>query len=682
MSTGEGSKGRAARDPKELFASRLAESGLEPRDAKHLGLKLLTGKQAMRLSPAFAPVPSLRIQYHDERGRATGFYRLRYLEKPPGFKGQVGDPQRYAQPPNTAPTVYLPRTRAWEALLQSSEPLHLTEGELKAACACKHGFPTIALGGVWSWRSAKRGEALIPEIKRWRWKDRTVYIAFDSDSATNPQVARACTELCEALTALGAMPHVVTIPQLEANKKTAIDDLIVSQGREAYAAAVTDSKPFSQAKELWQLNGEVAYIKDPGLVVVMQDGRKLAPQAFVTHAYSNRVYHRQAVRKDGSALIEEEPLARAWLEWPLRAELSRITYAPGQSRVTRANEFNSWRGWGIEPKKGDATPWKELLDHLFGKKREERRWFEAWLAKPLQEPGTKMNTAAVLWGVRKGTGKSLVGYSMGRIYGVNFAEIGEDDLASSFNEWARDRQFVMVDDVASAQTRGPLAERLRTMITRRTLRINIKFLPAYEVPDCVNYYFTANHPDALTREDFERRYFVHEVDAVPRERQFYRRYLDWLDKGGAAALFHHLLGIDASWLHAGDHAPETEAALAMTRDTKSDIASWVERLREDPDGALRLGGAVVSRPVLTTQELLRIYDPDGKTRVTANGLGREMKRAGFRQVNGGKVVWTPQGPQRLYAVRDIEVWLRASPKAIADACTVQTAKAAPKKKRF
>jgi hypothetical protein len=103
----------------------------------------------------------------------------------------------------------------------------------------------------------------------------------------------------------------------------------------------------------------------------------------------------------------------------------------------------------------------------------------------------------------------------------------------------------------------------------------------------------------------------------------------------------------------------------MMRDSKSDIGIWVQQLREDPDSILRIGEVQINLDLFTTKRLLALYDSDGKTRVTANGLGREMKRAGFRQAFDGKVIRVgSKSVDRYYVVRNTEKWLRAGLKEI------------------
>ena len=74
-----------------------------------------------------------------------------------------------------------------------------------------------------------------------------------------------------------------------------------------------------------------------------------------------------------------------------------------------------------------------------------------------------------------------------------------------------------------------------------------------------------------------------------------------------------------------------------------------------------MGEVRLEKDLFTSKELLQLYDPGSSTGTTANGLGRELARAGVRQVLGGRPVRLPDGSQgRYYAVRSAEAWLTAS----------------------
>jgi hypothetical protein len=679
------SPGAHTTTPRALALADLVRSGLDEADARVMGLKFLSGGQTAALGPTFKDRPSIQIPYYSRAGRPTGFFRVRYLGPDEGLDALARRPQRYAQAAGTSPEVYFPRRPGlnWEkAAAAEAVPLWITEGEKKSACACKAGILTLGLGGVWSWKSAKEHVAFLPVLAEFAWRGREVRVAFDSDVATNAQVLRALLALARELTRRGARVKVVEIKEGPEGRKRGLDDLIVAEGRRALDELEEDAKPFSESEELWLMNEEVVYIKDPGLVVVLSDGRKMSASAFKEHAYANRFYVETKVDKEGEARQVDKPIAPAWLSWPHRAELARITYEPGAPRVTARREYNYWKGWGCEPRAGDASPWTELLDYLFGKNVGTRTWFERWCAWPLQHPGDKLYTAAVVWGVATGTGKSLVGYSLAKIYGDNFAEITDQDLQGQFNEWAENKQFVMGDDVAGSEHKKGTADRLKFMVTRQQIRLNPKYVPSFVLPDRINYYFNSNHPDAFFVEDDDRRYFVHEAPPVPREPEFYKRYDAWLrSKAGPPALFGHLLRLDLGDFDPKGRAFETRAKRAMISDAKSDVAAWVSRLAEDPDSVLRLGEVKLERDLFTNAQLLALYDPESKGRVTANGLGRELKRAGIRQALDGLVVAAASGAGRYYAVRNAGHWLKADHAEVA-AHLLGAATAAKKKGKY
>lgn len=640
--------------------AKLRTSALDEKDLKLMQVKPapLSELQAARLPVCEA----MSLPYFGIDGKATGFKRYRYLEDTrTGFMAQTdAKAARYVQPPDSHVEVYLPPHIDWSVVAVDAEhPITITEGELKAAACSKHFMPCIGLGGVYSFKSKKRKQPVLPIFDDFVWLDRIVYIAYDSDARTNPMVAAARNALCRELLARGAQPYVVDIPPTHDNEKQGIDDLIFALGVDELSVAMAEAKAFSLSQELHKLNAEVAYIKDPGLIVVLDNGLKMRPADFTSHAYANRHYFEEVNTKDGGSKMVMRKAAQAWLEWPMRMELTAMAYEPGKDRITEKAEYNTWQGWGCEPKAGSVKPWKDLLDHLFAGSEKERDFFERWCALPLQQPGAKMYTAAVLWGIQTGTGKSLTGYTLKRIYGENFTEIGDVELQDERHEWAVDKQFVMGDDVTGHDQRQ-YADRLKKMITQQTMRIDKKYVPSYTVRDCINYLFTANHPDAFFLEDNDRRFFVHEVEVSALDRSFYKAYMQWLDNGGAEALFHHLLSLDLKGMEAEDRAPDTIARRNMISDGMSDLGCWVRQLRDTPDAMLKIGEVSLRGDLWSAQELLALFDPEHKSRVTLNGLSRELKRAGIAKVYKGMPVPVANTQIRLFAVRNAAKWVKAT----------------------
>ena len=666
----------------KLGIEKLLSSGLTLDDAKELGIEIMSGFKTGQLHKTFAAKASLRISYLNllgepltPRPKWPPFYRIRYLEDvedPNSFAGQTEKKKlRYVNEPEAGVAAYLPHINGidWFKMAgDADEPLIITEGELKAAKATKEGFPTIGLGGVFNFKAVRQGIPFLPELEEFDWVKRNVYVCYDSDYRTNPNVCLAMNQLAEELVERGAIVHALSLPEVVEDGKTGLDDLLVNAAdpHGMLTGLLRQAEPLGFARPLWRLNEKVTYVRDPGLILVRKSHQKMSPEAFKSHAFSTVSYTEQVIRSDGEMSYRKVGAAPAWMQWPLRAEVTQLLYEPGQPELVEDGDgiaFNVWKGWGCEPVAGDLKLWHQLLDHLFvGAEKEDRQWFERWLAYPLQHPGTKLYSAAVIFGIHHGTGKSLIGYMMGRIYGRNFVEINKDNLTAGNYDWAEAKQFVLGDEVTGSSKRD-VNDMLKKLITQATFRINIKYVPTFEIKDVINYLFTSNHPDAFFMEDNERRYFIHEVKVGPLDESFYTKFDEWMKRGpGPSALFDYLLKMDLGDFNPHAPARRTVARSRMIADTKSDLGEWVARLIGDPDGMLRAGSIHLDKDLFTNRELLKLYDPEQRTGTTANGLGRELRRSGIELAYDGKTIPTKNDSDRYYIVRNVAKW-RDAPRA-------------------
>lgn len=649
--------------PARIQAAMLADlerSGLDASDAKKL--QLITAPHTLKPATAGYTIP-----YFDANGKKTKFYRVRYVESTTsGFAALAGrKPLRYSQPPNTVNEIYLPPYIKWSEYLAGSLPLIITEGEKKAAMATKSGVPTIGLGGVWCFMSKRAETMLLPIFDTINLKDRIVYICFDSDAATNPDIIMAEATLAKRLIERGAVVSICRIPPRK-GRKVGLDDYLLEYDAAKFRRNIINKAfDYETGKALHELNVNLVYIRNMGIAYDYTHAMRLSAVALVQHAYSNRWIEVPTWDKDGNVRMARKNAAKLWLEWEHRAELQGMTFAPGQPRITENSELNTWHGWGVEPAKGDVTPWHDLLDYLFGRQTAERQWFERWCAYPLQHPGTKMATAAVVWGVQQGTGKTLVGHTLMRIYGKNSTEVKDADLEDARFEWAENKQFVLADDVTGHDNRR-LSRRFMTMITQKQIRLNPKYIPSYTLPDCINYYFTSNDPDAFFMDDADRRFFIHEVLAGRLPEALRKRYVAWRDSdAGIAALFHYFLTLDLGDFDPQAAAMQTVAKRDMMHISKSDLGAWIMRLREEPASVLN---GKMRGDLFTAEELHILYDPLGVKKASANALARELKRCGFIRVQrpGGAGVRVGDRQLRLYAIRNADKWLESPIKAVID----------------
>lgn len=655
-----------------LGKEKLASSGISVSMAEKMGMYEIPS--AKLLDTHLDARPALVMPYFGLDGEKAqahpkwpDFYRARYLDKGTGFAAlatEKGD-QRYAQPPRTGVCAYFPKLLDWDAIAKdTSTPILITEGELKAAAGCAEEWATIGLGGVWNFRASSQGYFFLPELEKVKWIRRNVYIVFDSDFAEKQAVCFAINSLAEELLERGALPHVVILPEVyEDDRKTGLDDFLMEAKEGDLVRLLEEAQPLTLARALWKMNRGVAYVRNPGMVVQLDDGLKMTPSAFKEHSdWSTAVGSEQKVTADGDLVIKKVPAAAAWIKWPLRRSVRKVTYSPGEPRITEANEFNQWEGWGVTPRKGSVKPFLDLVKHLFkDMEPEAMEWFLDWCAYPIQNPGVKLFTSVLVWGVEQGTGKSLIGYTIGEIYGKNFKEITDEDLESGYTAWAENKQFVLGDEISGSDNRQ-FANKLKRMVTQRSMTINVKFVPQYDVPDCINYYFTSNHADAFFLSDKDRRGFIVEVIGPGLPDKFYQEYDNWLwNEGGPAFLMQWFLERKISKKFSPSaRAPATQAKARMIKAGKGELTGWIDDLLEMPAQVLVLGKLRHTRDLFTSAELLSIFrnqHPD--SRVTAIGLGKQLSNAGVGQAAGGSPLRSPDGSQgRYYIIRNRDRWAK------------------------
>jgi hypothetical protein len=646
---------------RSLMLAKLEDSGLQSLAGK-LGYTAFTSAELIRKYPDLTqfPLAGFVLPYFDINGKDTGFFRYRFLEEPvrTGFSALVSHKvMRYVQPTGAEPRAYFPRTFDWRAFFAKpadARRLIITEGELKAACAVKHGIPTIGLGGVWNFKSKE--DALIEDLAGLPWEDMTTFICYDSDAINNPQVLKAENALARQLLDRKADVYIIRLPELDQSHKTGLDDLLVADGVETFAKLVEEAEQWAASRELRRLNEQYLMIRK-SVEVMDVDTLDIYSTSKFRDLCANRTYMEITtveMPNGGTApRSKEKSAALEWIKWPGRAEVGKLVYEPGHELVLSNGgsvpDFNLWSGWGTEPKEGDVALFLELVDFLMTDcTQPERKWFLDWLAYPIQNPGAKMKSCALFHG-RQGTGKTILGEIVSRIYGENAHTVDDAKLLSQFNTWARHRQFICGDEIGVKVRKA--ADLMKGFITRELVSINSKFVQEYTIRDCMNYYFTSNHPDAAYLEEDDRRHFVIKVPDTPKPQAFYDRLGKFLEGDGPAWVMRFLLDRDLKEFNPDARPPLTAAKAAMIDTSRSDAAEWAATLRDNPD---KIFGPLGGAKRLASPEALHgsFVDAHNHTLGSMKTMKSVLQENGFVQANRGTQFWVNNGwgLQRLWVL--------------------------------
>ncbi|ODA29093.1 DUF3854 domain-containing protein [Planctopirus hydrillae] len=188
-------------------------------------------------SPVQRVVPALVIPIWPLSGPPS-LHQIR-PDQPRLSRGKV---VKYETPLGSSLQIDVPPTIR-EKVLSPDEPLFITEGIRKADSAASQGLACVALLGVYGWKQRDEFWRQIP------LRGRTIYIAFDSDLATNRQVRRAAAGLFAFLESMGAKVFVIALPEIN-SQKTGLDDYFAAgQSVESLIGLATDKAPSFHAAD-------------------------------------------------------------------------------------------------------------------------------------------------------------------------------------------------------------------------------------------------------------------------------------------------------------------------------------------------------------------------------------------------------------------------------------------------
>lgn len=179
----------------------LRKSGLEDENILEARIHSVTSQESKTYLNRSSEVgPGFVIPYPARIGFSCG---INFKPDIP-IRDAEGKLRKYIRPTHSKQQFYIPR-QVWMVLKQRAVPLVFTEGEKKALKATQEGFYTIALSGVWGWMSNHRP---IDDFGLMNFRGRVVYIIFDADKHTNPNVLKAEQCLAQHLTDLGASVQI------------------------------------------------------------------------------------------------------------------------------------------------------------------------------------------------------------------------------------------------------------------------------------------------------------------------------------------------------------------------------------------------------------------------------------------------------------------------------------------
>jgi hypothetical protein len=273
----------------------------------------------------------LVIPYPGTNGTRPAFVRVK-PDVP--FHDSEGRAAKYLTAKNAGNRLYIPPIYTDRIFRDVAIPVVLTEGEKKALKGAQEldGFLVLGLAGVWCFKAKDR--PLIEDFKKIAFKDRSVYVVYDSDVTAKSEVHAAENGLASTLDGLGAHINICRIPAGSGGSKQGLDDYLITHSAETFVGQVLDRAL------IWTPRGNIAvesaaeleYRTFPHLPEVIGCGILPAQAIGVISAYSKMGKSLLAMMigislAAGKPFLTQFPVGRRWRVLYIQLEISEKSIA-------------------------------------------------------------------------------------------------------------------------------------------------------------------------------------------------------------------------------------------------------------------------------------------------------------------------------------------------------------------
>jgi Domain of unknown function (DUF3854) len=198
--------------------------GIAPEQIEARGYRSIDRKVRLKelgFSPAQRGVPTLLIPVYGVTGELVT-YQIRPDDPRLDDKNK---PRKYETLVKSRMALDVPRGIRHH-LGDPKVDLFITEGPVKADAAVGQSLCCIAVLGVWNWRGTNEhgGKTALPDWEMIALDGREVYVCFDSDVMSKPQVYSALVRLKRFLEMKGARVYLIYLPAGETGAKVGLDD--------------------------------------------------------------------------------------------------------------------------------------------------------------------------------------------------------------------------------------------------------------------------------------------------------------------------------------------------------------------------------------------------------------------------------------------------------------------------
>lgn len=322
--------------------------------------------------------------------------------------------------------------------------------------------------------------------------------------------------------------------------------------------------------------------------------------------------------------------------------------------------LNSWRGFKIEPVKGDASAFHEHMAVLCPDP-EQRSIFTDFLAHMFQYPDERPKWAIIHVVATQGLGRGLLHELMTHLLGEYARTVSLKQMVKQdWNEYLYKTLWVATEETSTSRAREA-SDRLKDLITLTKTDINPKggaFISNVDVFS--RMFFMTNHLNALPIDPTDRRFWVcgpEDQHTKPQNYSYYTRLAGLIeDPEFQSAVMYDLLNRDLKNFKYGEVPPKTDLMYRMIEAGQSVVQEAMAFIRHNKDFP----------PFATVTQLMswiKAFVFESKEHWTqrhereAKNMIRSLQPMGGRDINSKVKMYMVNGSRlRFYVLRDKDRW--------------------------
>ena len=333
---------------------------------------------------------------------------------------------------------------------------------------------------------------------------------------------------------------------------------------------------------------------------------------------------------------------------------------PGIYEENGRKWLNIYRPSTVVAVEGDATPFKQFVEYLVPEEVERDHLLKMF-AQLVQKPGEKLGHALILGSKEHGIGKSTLMDILFELLGPqNCRKASSEELESQFNSYIEGTLLVLVEEINLGAGGRKVYNKLKDQITSDITPMRRLYQDARSVRNVASFIFQTNLERPILVDKEDRRYFVVNSPAKPREPAYYIGFNEWW-RANLGVIRHFLEQVDLTGFNRKAPPPMTEAKFQLIKGSETPIVQELREMLEERYPPFRVD-------IVTHQQIAEAV----KRRLpsaTRNSIDDALREIGAVPLGQHRIskfsipVWLLGSGDRpsLWAVRNGAFWQAATP---------------------